>query len=106
MMIKTTNKMEKNYSLEHKYIKAKKKVGQIKGLYIHLLVTLLIIPVIVFINLRFVPNAHWFWYPIIGMSVSLFFHWFNVFGTEKIGFGKDWEERKIKEFLEKNHHGK
>ena len=34
-------------------------------------------------------------------GIGLFFHWFGVFGTKFLGFGKDWEERKIKELMEK-----
>ncbi|MGG6230549.1 2TM domain-containing protein [Tenacibaculum sp. SDUM215027] len=105
-MIRSTNKMEEEYTLNYKYAKAKKKVEKIKGFYIHLIVTILIIPVLIFINLKFVPSYYWFYYPVAGMLISVFFHWLGIFGIEKIGLGKDWEERKIKEFLEKNHHGK
>jgi len=35
------------------------------------------------------------------MFLGLFFHWFGVFGMEKIGLGKDWEEKKINEYLKK-----
>ena len=98
--------MEKEYTTAYKYAKAKKRVEKIKGFYIHIIVTVLIIPVLIFINLKFVPSYYWFYYPIIGMLIGVFFHWFGIFGIDKIGLGKDWEERKIKEFLEKNHHGK
>ena len=98
--------MEKEYTTAYKYAKAKKRVKKIKGFYIHLIVTVLIIPVLIFINLKFVPSYHWFYYPIIGMLIGVFFHWLGIFGIEKIGLGKDWEERKIKEFLENNNNGK
>ncbi len=106
MMIKTISKMKKDHTIEYKYAKAKKKVEKIKGFYVHLIVTVLIIPVLIFINLKFVPSYHWFYYPIIGMLIGVFFHWLGVFGIEKIGLGKDWEERKIKEFLESNNNGR
>lgn len=99
MKTKKTTKMEKDFTQEQKYIQAKKRVEKIKGFYVHLIVTILIIPVLVFINLKFVPHYHWFWFPIIGMSLSVFFHWFGVFGFDKLGFGKDWEQRKIQEYL-------
>lgn len=98
-MKKNIDKMEREQTEEYRYARAKKKVEKIKGLYIHLIVTVLIIPVLIFINLKFVPDHYWFYYPIIGMSAGLFFHWMGVFGFERIGFGKDWEEQKIKEFL-------
>lgn len=92
--------MEERFTQEYRYARAKKRVERIKGLYAHALVTVLIIPVLVVINLKFVPQYHWFWYPSLGISIGLLFHWFGVFGAEKLGFGKDWEEKKIKEFLE------
>jgi hypothetical protein len=97
--------MEANNSInEPKYLKAKKKVNDIRGFYIHAIIYAIIIPVIIYINLEFVPDYHWFWYSLIGMSLGLFFHWLGVLGLEKLGLGKDWEEKKIKELMEKEDH--
>jgi hypothetical protein len=94
--------MEANNSTnESKYLKAKKKVNDIRGFYIHAIIYVIIIPVIIYINLEFVPNYHWFWYSLIGMGLGLIFHWLGVFGFEKLGLGKGWEEKKIKELMEK-----
>ncbi|XGA82019.1 2TM domain-containing protein [Polaribacter sejongensis] len=30
---------------------------------------------------------------------GLFFHWLSVFGLKLLGLGNDWEEKKIKEFM-------
>lgn len=86
---------------QQRYEKAHKKVQEIKGFYIHFIVFAVITPMFVFINLRFTPVYHWFWFPILGWGVGLFFHWFGVIGVDKLGFGKDWEERKIKEYMDK-----
>jgi len=94
--------MKKEYSQEQLYIKAQQKVKEIKGFYSHFLVTVLVIPFLIFINLEFVPDFHWFWFPIIGMTLGLFFHWLGVFGFERLGFGKNWEEKKIEEIMRKN----
>lgn len=94
--------MNRDHLTEYKYAKAKKRVEKIKGFYIHVIVTVLIIPFLIFINIKFVPEFYWFWYPIIGMSVGLFFHWFGVYGADKLGLGRDWEERKIKQYLDEN----
>lgn len=91
---------ETNYREERLYLKAQKRVKEIKSFYIHLTVYLLIIPLIIFINLRFSPSYHWFWYSVLGWGVGLFFHWFGVIGFEKIGFGKNWEDKKIKQFID------
>ena len=89
--------MEINYTRENRYLKAQKQVNEIKGFYIHLTVYCLIIPCIIFINLKFVPYFHWFWFSAIGWGFGLVMHALQVFG-----YSKNWEERKIKEILEKD----
>ncbi|MFD2567995.1 2TM domain-containing protein [Pseudotenacibaculum haliotis] len=91
--------MERDYKREQKLIRAQKRVKDIKGFYTHLFITILIIPFLVFINLKFVPQFHWFWYAAIGMSLGVFFHWLGVFGFKNV-LGKDWEEKKIKEIMD------
>lgn len=86
---------------EQYYLKAKNKVKEIKGFYVHLGISILAITIIVWVNLQFVPSFYFFWYAAIGMSIGLFFHWFGVFAFSKLGFGKTWEEKKIKEFINK-----
>ncbi|WP_438973151.1 2TM domain-containing protein [Polaribacter sp.] len=82
-------------------LKAAKRVKEIKGFYTHVLATFIIPPFLVFINLQTVPQFHWFWFAIIVWFVGLIIHWFGVFGFDKLGFGKNWEEKKIKEFINK-----
>ena len=91
--------MEANYKEDQKYFKAKKRVNDIKGFYVHLFIYLITIPIIITVNLMFVPSFHWFWFSVLGWGMGLFFHWLGVFGFQKLGLGKDWEEKKIKEFM-------
>ncbi|WP_397446773.1 2TM domain-containing protein [Polaribacter sp. R77954] len=94
--------MEKDFTREQRFLKAQKQVEEIKGFYIHLTVYCLVIPFIIFINLKFVPHFHWFWFSVLGWGFGLFFHWLNTFGFNLLGFGKNWEDRKIKEFMNDN----
>ncbi len=103
--------MEKDYSKEHKYLLAKKRVEKIKGFYWHavsyVLVNIFISAVIIIgitsdgasfkeaINNFGVYSTWIFW------GIGLFFHWLSVFGSNFI-FNKNWEERKIKEFMNDN----
>lgn len=91
--------MEK-FVQEQAYIKAQKRVKEIKGFYSHLVVMIVILPFLVFINLEFTPQYQWFWWAVFGNLIGLFFHWLGVFGFRQFGLGKDWEERKIKELME------
>ena len=86
--------MERDYTEEQKFIKARKRVEEIKGFYTHIVVTILIIPFLVFINLKFVPQFHWFWFPIFGWGLGLTIQAFRVF-VDDGGFGRSWEKRKI-----------
>ncbi|QXP74077.1 2TM domain-containing protein [Tenacibaculum sp. AHE15PA] len=91
--------MEDKYIAEQKYTQAKKRVKKIKGFYTHLAIYCIIIPVIIFVNLKFEPHFHWFWFSALGWGTGLFCHWLNVFGFNKTGLTKNWEERKIKELM-------
>ena len=94
--------MENNFNKEQSYLRAQKKVDDMKGFYTHLSVYCLIIPFIIFVNLKFVPQFHWFWFSLIGWGFGLFCHWLNVFGFSLLGFGDKWQERKIKEYMNDN----
>jgi hypothetical protein len=46
------------------------------------------------------PERYWFHYTALGWGIGLMSHWWGVFGS-RIFFSRDWEERKIRELLEK-----
>ncbi|MDC3345073.1 2TM domain-containing protein [Flavobacteriaceae bacterium] len=94
--------MEIKYNKELQYLNAQKKVKEIKGFYSHLTVMFFLLPFLVFINLKLSPGYHWFWWAILGHVLGLFFHWLKVLGLSSIGFGKDWEQKKIEEYMRKN----
>lgn len=94
--------MNSTFNNQQAYEKAQKRVKEIKGFYSHLITYCLVIPFIIFVNLRFTPGFYWFWFSALGWGLGLFFHWLGIFGFRLLGFGKDWEERKIKEFMNQN----
>mgnify|MGYP005991509565 CR=1 FL=1 len=91
--------MEDQFRKEKSYLKAQKRVKDIKGFYYHLFVTVLALPIVIGVNLMFSPGFHWFWFATIGMLTGILIHWFVVFGVKVLGFGSDWEENKIKELM-------
>lgn len=99
--IEDDNLADEKYIQEKYYLKAKKEAEEIKSFYIHLIVNLFSFPIIVFVNLQFVPEFHFFWFALGGIVIALFFHWLGVFGFEYLGLGKNWEQRKTKEILNK-----
>lgn len=84
---------------QEKNQEAKKHVKEIKGFYFHIITYILVNTVLVVINLLKSPEYLWFIWPIIGWGVGLVFHAFSVFGNL---WGKSWEERKIKEIMDKD----
>ena len=43
----------------------------------------------------------WFFWPMLGCGIGVLFHGMKVFNYMPF-FGKDWEEKKIQEFMEKD----
>lgn len=91
---------------QEKLEKAKKRLEKIKGFYIHATVYALVNLLLLlagmglfsggFMNLQ-MPSLANFTTPFF-WGIGLFFHGVNTF---KLGFIKKWEDRKIKEYLEK-----
>lgn len=79
------------------YYRAKKRVEELKGFYGNLISYCCVIPLLIFINLRFSPQFQWFWFSAAGWGFGLLMHAFKVFG-----YSSNWEERKIQEILKKD----
>lgn len=92
--------MEPNSEMrdEMQYQKAKKKVREIRDFYINLSLYCIFIPVIIAINLLFVPQFHWFWFSIIGWGTGVIFHGLSTFEIHPL-MKNNWEERKIQQFM-------
>ncbi|NQX85621.1 MAG: 2TM domain-containing protein [Flavobacteriaceae bacterium] len=98
------NDMNYDYQREEAYLRAKKKVDKIVGFYWHLAVYIVVnLFLIILIG---VNSDEGFWHfgtfatPLF-WGVGLIFHFLGVFGPNVL-FGKDWEQRKIKEFMDKD----
>lgn len=91
-MMKSDNNQETN-----KRLRAKKQVEEIKGFYINLVAYCVVIPLLIFINYQTSWHYKWFLWPMFGWGIGIVIQAFITFG-----YGKDWEERKIKEYMEKD----
>lgn len=92
--------MENNYQEEERYFKAKKRVEEIKGFYGNLIAYIVVNIGLMVINLLTSPAYLWFFWPMLGWGIGVLFHGLKVFDYVPF-FGKDWEEKKIKEFMDK-----
>lgn len=97
--------METNYNNDQRYFQAKKRVEEIKGFYGHLASFILVNIFLFVLNIVTSPNELWFFWPTFGWGIGLLFHGMKVFGYSPF-FNKDWENKKIKEFMEKENQSK
>lgn len=95
-MIMENEKFEQN----RRYRQARKQAREIKGFYIHILIYCVTIPVLIWVNLTFVPHFYWFPFSMFGWGFGLMFHGFQAYGYTPF-LGRGWEERKIAEIMEK-----
>ena len=93
--------METNqYYNTEKYLAAKKQVDEIRGFYGNLISYFVVNCFLLFINLKYSPEHLWFFWPLLGWGIGVTFHGIRVFNVMPF-FGKDWEQKKIAELMEK-----
>ncbi len=105
--VKTGVKVKKQYGKrclrvkqDEVYLRAKKRVENLKAFYIHLTVYILVNVMLFIINIISDSSKLWFLYPLAGWGIGIVIHGLTTF---PVGiFGKEWEERKIKEYMEKD----
>ncbi len=84
-----------------KYLRAKKRVDDLKEFYGGLIAYVFVIPFLAYVNYRTYWGFQWFWFPMFGWGLGLTIHAFKTFG-----YGAHWEERKIREIMEKDRNEK
>ncbi|RZJ29907.1 MAG: histidine kinase [Flavobacterium sp.] len=85
---------------EHSYLNAAKKMEDIKGFYGNLISYIIVITGLAVLNLATYPQYWWFLYPALGWGIGVVIHAAAVYSLVPF-LGKDWEERKIREIIEK-----
>jgi len=91
---------QKMHIADKRYQKAKERVDAIKGFYGNLTAYCIVIPFLVWLNTR-TTDFPWVIFPILGWGFGLLMHGMEAFGYNPF-LGKRWEERKIKELMEKD----
>ncbi len=92
LIMKTSQFNEENNA----YLRAKKRVEELKGFYGNFTSYCVVIPSLALINYYTNWDHKWFIYPMLGWGLGVTFHAIGVFG-----YGKSWEERKIQEIINK-----
>lgn len=93
-----------------KYQQALKRVKRIKGFYTHLIVYVVINTMLIIVNYDHADVNYHFWrYQTFNTpffwGIGLFIHGLSVFLPGMV-LGKNWEEKKIKELMDKEKNNK
>lgn len=95
LLTQKIKKMETNYiSDSKKYIRAKKKVDEIKGFYWSAASYVVVIPFLMFINYQTSWGYKWFYFPMAGWGLGIAIQAISIYII-----GNGWEERKINEIM-------
>ena len=79
------------------YERAHKRVKELKSFYSNLISYVIVNAFLIALNLITSPKQIWFYWPLLGWGIGVVAHGMSVFAI-----GRNWEERKIKELMEKN----
>lgn len=81
-----------------RYETAKKRVKNIKGFYGHLAIYVVVMAVLFIVD--FMNGGNW-WvhWPVLGWGIGVAIHAVSMYGDL---WGIDWEERKIRELIDKD----
>lgn len=103
--------MDTQYQQQQKLFMAQKRVKSIKGFYTHLAVYLIVNIALITVKAFTVESGEDFFNFYQTFSTAFFwgigvvFHAVGVFGKNAF-LGNNWEERKIREIMEKEQHSK
>jgi two-component system LytT family sensor kinase len=94
----TVMKTRTKEQFDDSYVRARKHVEEVKEFYYSLISYVIIIPFLAFINYWTFWEYQWFWWPMFGWGIGLLFHAYKVYVNDGM-FGRNWERRKIEEFM-------
>lgn len=81
------------------YVRARKRVEDLRGFYTHLVMYLAVNLGLFILNLVTNPDALWFFWPLVGWGLGLLIH--GLVLLLEGPFSKKWEVRKIDELVQK-----
>ena len=86
---------------DEKFERAKRKVEELKDFYRNLIIYLVVNVALVIINLVTSPRSLWFYWVAIFWGIGIGLHAAKVFVLKGKFLGREWEQKKIKEIMEK-----
>jgi fatty acid desaturase len=83
---------------EERLARAKRRIAALKGFYIHLFVSALVLAGLAGVNLA-TGGPWWVLWVLLGWGIGVLAHALTVFGQTSRAIAA-WEERKMREFME------
>lgn len=87
---------------DDKYIRAQRRVRKIRHFYENLITFALINILLIIINLVVNPGHLWFYWVTIFWGAALVIQAINLFTIRERFLGDEWEQKKIKEIMDKD----
>jgi hypothetical protein len=81
--------------------RAQRRVNELRGFYVHALVFVGVNALLHVINLATSARHYWAFWPLLGWGVGLLAHAAATYRWLPFS-GKEWQERKIKELMDKD----
>ena len=88
-----------DFSKENKYIRARERVDELKKFYSNLTAYILVCAGLAVVNYYTYWDYKWFLWVVFGWGIGVFFHAVGTFRVIPF-LGKDWERRKIQQFMD------
>lgn len=96
LLTKEIKIMQTDYiSQSEKYLRAKKRVDELKSFYYGLVAYCVVNPFLIYINYTTYWDYKWFWYPMLGWGIGMVIH-----GVRLLGFNQSWEQKKMQQFMD------
>ena len=86
---------------DQRYDRAHARVQELKGFYTHATAYVLVNIGLFVINVL-TGGGWWFYWPLLGWGIGLGIHALSVFAFGGGPFGRDWEERKTRELMDRD----
>ncbi|MBU3822876.1 histidine kinase [Flavobacteriaceae bacterium XHP0103] len=101
MLTKQITIMETDQSqsrINDSYVRARNHVDELKNFYYSLISYVLVMPLLIYVNYKFLWGIQWFWFPMLGWGIGLLIQAYKVFVKNAV-LGSSWEKRKIEQFM-------
>jgi hypothetical protein len=84
-----------------RYARARRRVQELRAFYTHAIVFVAVNALLHVINLVAAPGVYWAGWPFLGWGIGLLAHGLVTYRWMPFT-SKDWEERKIKELMDRD----